>query len=1689
MSRKRKRLPSRRKLNSSYGLNFESLEPRQMLAVTLGSSWPNIDSSNVFTPDEVTQENVVRDYLSANEATAYLQDGDSNLRLVEVKSGLASTTTRFQQTIDGIPVYGGFVTVNQGPNGEFQQIFDQGFEDLQTENAMGPVISMEMAEGLALNNIGATRTFADSKGEMVWYPGEDGSTAEQSYQMTVYASDPSGDYLTVINPETGEVDFQENRASFATGYVYIPNPIQRVGFGLGGFDDNNDADSFELTTVRSNVTLLGLTPAQDFLVGEYADLATLDSVTAPFDSIPDAEEPTGVFEYTRSDDRFEQVNTYFSIDGQQRYIQLMGFSDSNGTPNGIRDFPTLANAHWNADDNSFYSTGDDALHFGDGGVDDAEDADIIAHEYGHAMQFNQNAAWGGGEMAAMGEGFGDYWAATFYFKDGSATHQADHAAAIGEWDATPTGAQWIRRVDGTKMYPDALTGEPHEDGEIWSAALWDLRNDLGEIIVDPLILESHFGLAAASTMQDGAVQILLADVNMNGGANGAAIRAVFEARGILEPLPFAGQVTFDSPYYKEIDTIVVTLVDANPAEPITVTIDSSGGDSETFTLPNIAFGTFEGTILTTGDPAVGGDGTLQVSLGDTITVTYNDPDNDGAGTPGTNTDTAIIANITVYPSTDTPLAITDNNTTTSIINVPDVGVVNDLNVTIDITHTWDSDLDVFLESPSGTVVELFTAVGGSGDNFIGTELDDEAALSISSASAPFTGIFSPEGNLSDVDFMTMTGDWTLTVTDNFNGDQGSLDAWALVIDVVQPGLGEVSFDAKHYDYTDLIEVNLFDLNAVGDQTAIIESTGGDIETVTLVDNLDGTFTGSLLMDAGPNSIVTEDALLQGNPADIFTVTYFDVDDGNGSFGDRTDIANIKNVINYTALDTPITIVDNNTVTSTVEVTDIGSIFDVNVSLDITHTWDSDLDVFLIGPDGTTVELFTDVGGSGDNFTGTVLDTESGNPIGGLGTADAPFTGIFSPEGDLSVFDGTDAIGFWTLSVFDDAGGDSGTIDNFTLNIDLNPSTVVDYPSTDVPITIVDNATVISTIEITDTGMIADIDVDLDITHTWDSDLDVFLTAPDGTIVELFTGVGGSGDNFTGTTLDDEAPIAITSGSAPFTGSYMPEGFLADFDGMSITGIWTLSIADGAAGDDGTLDAWTLSIDVIPTTEYPSADVPVTIIDNDTVVSTIEILDAGTIGDLDVHLDITHTWDSDLDVTLTAPDGLTTIDLFLGVGGSGDNFTDTYLDDESWNPINAGTAPFTGFFSPDGDLTSLEGMSITGIWTLSVTDNAGGDSGTLDAWSLWIDVTPLPPIVDITLDGPASAVAEGNVGTTNATFEIILSAPATEILTVDYATTNAGYANPATPGSDYVDTVGTATFQPGDTSVFVDVPINGDTFLEADEEFGLELSNPSANGVLVDTLFDAAIGNDDVFGNGVVVDFGTDTSPVAAGAVGFTNADYTADLGMGWSNYVNLQTFERNLGSALAVDLASVRSGTFSVDLPNDTYDVKIYYGVVKRIDPFRLTFENDAQIDELLTRGSNVQKTYTVTVSDGQLNMELLGAPGFDRIFRISGFEVNPVAAKRGSGGGDNGGKGGNRGGQFLANWAPQPESNLFLASYSSNASFLPQTTEKPVLAGSVVTPAESGLDSFFNDYGTDAESTSQSLGQVIDSALDEILV
>ncbi|NRA91460.1 MAG: proprotein convertase P-domain-containing protein, partial [Psychroserpens sp.] len=120
------------------------------------------------------------------------------------------------------------------------------------------------------------------------------------------------------------------------------------------------------------------------------------------------------------------------------------------------------------------------------------------------------------------------------------------------------------------------------------------------------------------------------------------------------------------------------------------------------------------------------------------------------------------------------------------------------------------------------------------------------------------------------------------------------------------------------------------------------------------------------------------------------------------------------------------------------------ITDVNVTLNIEHTWASDLEITLTSPQGTDVELIFDEGGSGDDLVNTTFDQEGTD--GPIQDASPPFTGSFLPEGDLSTLYGESSGGDWVLTIVDDANQDGGTFQSFELFLCVQGSLSIEEES-------------------------------------------------------------------------------------------------------------------------------------------------------------------------------------------------------------------------------------------------------------------------------------------------------------------------------------------------------------------------------------------------------------------------------------------------------------------------------------------------------------------------------------------------------------------------------------------------------------------------------------------------------------------
>ncbi len=126
-------------------------------------------------------------------------------------------------------------------------------------------------------------------------------------------------------------------------------------------------------------------------------------------------------------------------------------------------------------------------------------------------------------------------------------------------------------------------------------------------------------------------------------------------------------------------------------------------------------------------------------------------------------------------------------------------------------------------------------------------------------------------------------------------------------------------------------------------------------------------------------------------------------------------------------------------------------------------------------------------------------------------------------------------------------------------------------------------TIISEIEVDEDYLVGDLNVQLSITHTNTSFLDAYLTGPDGQRIELFAEVGGGGDHFDQTILDDQSQHPIVKAKPPFKGTFLPGGVvkrqpgLSHFNGKSVKGVWQLVIRGTRSERFGMLHSWSLIV--------------------------------------------------------------------------------------------------------------------------------------------------------------------------------------------------------------------------------------------------------------------------------------------------------------------------------------------------------------------------------------------------------------------------------------------------------------------------------------------------------------------------------
>lgn len=564
-----------------------------------------VENLTVFSATKATSAESV---LRQNAARFGLPANLNNLVLTSVQESLTGKHYHYQQMLRGLPVDRAEIVVSIARNGDLLKIFNETRHvsekmDADAVNQMynKAQIGNEHALDKAWNNMKVQHPLvAAPKSDLVWVPTKNGF--QLAHKVEIAAQMPTGGFVQYLNahdgslldsystsmPRKGERSLNARAnihgpaldrasatkefsniagkaggsvsASTATatatlapsgingsGLVFDPDP--RTALSNDALTDTSAASAFDAAYSTKTLRDLTVTSGVYKLTGPFVNIKNLESPnTAP------SSNTNGVWTAKRGNNAFDDSNVYFHLDQSQRYMQSLGFTGTKSILNRSMDVDTDG---VNGDDNSHFSgTGATGyLAFGHGCVNDSEDADVILHEYGHGIQASINSSWSGGDTGAMGEGFGDYWAASYSYS--TANGKTYHPEWAFSWDGH--GACWngrmMNRTDA--RYNSSKTYGAHQSvtegtatfqsDELWSTPLFQAMTALiaagkPRANIDQIILEAHFGLGSNIKMPAMATAIVNAAHNLfpTDATYENTFRSKFQAQNILAATPLPG---------------------------------------------------------------------------------------------------------------------------------------------------------------------------------------------------------------------------------------------------------------------------------------------------------------------------------------------------------------------------------------------------------------------------------------------------------------------------------------------------------------------------------------------------------------------------------------------------------------------------------------------------------------------------------------------------------------------------------------------------------------------------------------------------------------------------------------------------------------------------------------------------------------------------------------------------------------------------------------------------------------------------------------------------------------------------------------------------------------------------------------------------------------------------------------------
>ena len=464
-------------------------------------------------------EKAARKFLLDNINLFKMKENLIDLKLIRKTDSLGGCHVIYQQFVDELPVYNAITSVHMDKNNLVKKVDVCYHPDLQVEPPEKG-ISQEEAIRIAIDFLNAEKRLSRKVScQMIIYQKRE--KYYPAWKIAVPFINPIEEWYVFLDSRTGKILDILDALLRATGQgkVFIPNPVVALR------DRDLSPESEIPDRAYSTVMLRGL-DGSGYLRGPHVDTCTTPNR---------AQEKNLIFNYSRSETGFKEVMAYYHIDEAHRYIQQLGFTD-------LCSKTIRVNVHGDFVDNSYYNPDNRELIFGRWYIDDAEDADIILHEYCHVMLDEQVPGFGlSWNTCPIAEGFGDFFAACFFAEINGGFNRE----CVGDWNGIVKIGGCVGRVDSKKHYPEDFLGMDScdRDGEIWSATLWDIYIKMGgDSVIKKkrlaardnairLIIESNFYLNINSRFEDAADAIIIADKNIYSGANEDLIREVLVKRG------------------------------------------------------------------------------------------------------------------------------------------------------------------------------------------------------------------------------------------------------------------------------------------------------------------------------------------------------------------------------------------------------------------------------------------------------------------------------------------------------------------------------------------------------------------------------------------------------------------------------------------------------------------------------------------------------------------------------------------------------------------------------------------------------------------------------------------------------------------------------------------------------------------------------------------------------------------------------------------------------------------------------------------------------------------------------------------------------------------------------------------------------------------------------------------------------